>query len=96
MVMLNIQTTTTGTSIVAFLAGLLAGKGVFGFDAATWTAILGGVGGLAAVIYNAVASRKSAVVSETAKMPEVKTVVLENSAAADSLSKVTPNNVVTQ
>ena len=40
------QTQTTLAPLVAFLAGLLAGKGVFGFDTATWTYIIGGVAGI--------------------------------------------------
>jgi hypothetical protein len=81
--------------MVAFLAGLLAGKGVFGFDAATWTMVLGSVAGAAAIIWNAVSTRKSALVSQVAVMPEVKTVELAKGVAGvATLDAATPDNVV--
>lgn len=90
----GIQTQNAGAAVVAFLAGLLAGKGVFGFDAATWTAIVGGVGGAAAAAWGAIAARKSAVVSTAAAAPEVKEVILDARApGVRELNAATPSNV---
>lgn len=91
----NVQTQTTIAPIITFLAGLLAGKGVFGWDSATWIAVLGGAAGLAATIWAAVATRKSAMVSSVAAMPEVKEVALERTNEnSRALNEATPNNVV--
>ena len=54
------QLQTTLAPIVAAIAGFLAGKGYFGWDAQTWVAILGGLGTLGATSWGALASRKSA------------------------------------
>lgn len=88
------QTNTTVTSAIAFLAGLLAGKGVFGFDAATWATILGAVFGLGTVVWTAYSTKKSTLVTNVATLPEVKTVTLNASAPnAPALADATPSNV---
>lgn len=88
------STSATGTfaPIVAFLAGLLAGKGVFGLDAATWTTIIGAVIAFGATIWGVVATRKTAQISSVAAMPEVQSIKLEPSAPS-SITAATPNNV---
>lgn len=83
---------STAAPIVAFLAGLLAGKGVFGFDIATWTTIIGGLLGLGAAIWAAVATRKTAQIASVAAMPEVQSIKLDPTAAA-SIVAATPANV---
>lgn len=89
------QTQTTLAPIIAFIAGLLAGKGVFGFDTATWTYIIGGLAGIGTVVWGAIAARKSAIVSTAAAMPEVKQVVLDPTVpGASALNAATPSNVV--
>lgn len=88
------QTQTGLAAIVAFFAGLLAGKGVFGFDTATWTQILGGAAGLAATIWTAIATRKTAMVTQVAQMPEVKAIKLDPFVAGSKdLDSATPENV---
>ena len=90
----GIQTQNAGATVVAFLAGLLAGKGVFGFDTATWMQILGGVAGAAAAVWGAVAARKSAVVTTVAELPEVKGVTLAaGMPGVHELDRATPANV---
>lgn len=80
------QLQTTLAPIVAAIAGFLAGKGVFGLDAATWTTIIGSLGGLAAVIWGAVATRSQALKDTTGTLPN--TTVVTDSASAAAL----PNN----
>lgn len=84
------QTQTTLAPFVAFLAGLLAGKGVFGLDATTWAAILGSAAGLGTVIWGALATRKSALVSTTSAMPEVKGIVTTNTIEGRALAASIP------
>lgn len=90
----GIQTQNAGAAVVAFLAGLLAGKGVFGFDAATWTAIVGGIGGAIAAAWGAIAARKAAIVTTVADMPEVRGVTLNPATpGVHELNAATPSNV---
>lgn len=88
------STTATSTfgPLVAFFAGLLAGKGVFGLDAQTWTTVIGAVIAAAASVWGAIATRKNAQISAVAAMPEVQSVKLEPSAPATVL-EATPGNV---
>lgn len=88
------QTQTTIAPIVAFLAGLLAGKGVFGFDAATWAAIIGGIGGVVMTIWAAIATRKTTLVSTVNAMDEVAGVVTKNSPAGVDLAEAVPASTV--
>lgn len=88
------QTQTTIAPAVAFLAGLLAGKGVFGFDYLTWAAIIGGVFGLAATIWGAVAARQTAMVGTVSAMPEVTSMVVTNQALATAAKQADPSTNV--
>lgn len=90
----GIQTQNAGAAVVAFLAGLLAGKNVFGFDTATWTTILGGIGAAVAAAWGAIAARKTAVVAQVATLPEVKEVTLNARVpGVQALNAATPSNV---
>jgi len=86
------QLQTLAAPLITFFAGLLAGKGVFGLDAGAWTTIIGGVAGLGATVWATVATRQTALVSTVAAMPEVKAVVLDQSAPS-TLVQATPSNV---
>lgn len=84
--------TSTFGPLVAFFAGLLAGKGVFGLDAGTWTTIIGAIIAGVASVWGAIASRKTAQIASVAAMPEVQSIKLE--ASADStIVNATPGNV---
>lgn len=88
------QLVTRFAPAITFFAGLLAGKGVFGLDTATWTMLLGSAVGLAAAIYTAVVTRKSALTSAVAKFPEVDKIKLDpNVPGARALADATPANV---
>lgn len=84
--------TSTFGPLVAFFAGLLAGKGVFGLDAQTWTTVIGAVIAAGASVWGAIATRKTAQIASVAAMPEVQSVKLEPSAPS-SITAATPNNV---
>lgn len=89
------QIQTTLAPLIAFFAGLLAGKGVFGLDAATWAQVIGGAAGFAATIWGIIATRKTAMVSTVAAMPEVTKVELDKTApGTTALDNATPANVV--
>lgn len=75
------QIQNTVTPIVGFIAGLLAAKFAW-FDAATWSAILMGVVGLAATIWGAISTRNNAVISQAAALPEVNKVLTDSKTAA--------------
>lgn len=85
------QIQNTVTPIVSFVAGLLAAKFAW-FDAATWSAILMGVVGLAATVWGAISTRNNAVISQAAALPEVQSVKLEPNAPASTVA-ATPSNV---
>lgn len=80
------QVQTTFAPLIAALAGFLAGKGIFGFDAQTWIAILGGIGSLAAIIWGGVATRETALKDTTGGLAN--TTVVTDAASAAAL----PNN----
>ena len=87
------QITTTLAPIITFAAGLLAGKGVFGLSAETWATIIGGIMGVGATIWAAIATRnKSLILSTSANLPEVDKIKLDSSASSD-LTAATPANV---
>lgn len=65
------QIQTTLAPLLTFLAGLAAGKGLFGWDAATWYTILGGVVGFGATIWAAVATKNSSIAAATQAMKGV-------------------------
>lgn len=85
------QLTTTLAPLITFFAGLLAGKGVFGLDAATWATVLGAIGGLGATIWAAIATKQKNLVNTVAAMPEVKEVKLEQSAPTDLVNATVSN-----
>jgi hypothetical protein len=84
--------TSTFGPLIAFFAGLLAGKGVFGLDAATWTTVIGSVVAAGLSVWGAISTRKTAQISAVAAMPEVQSVKLEPSAPS-SITTATPSNV---
>ena len=91
------QVQTTLAPLVAFLAGLLAGKGVFGLDAATWATVIGAVFAGGATIWGAIAAKKSSLVTTVAAMPEVSEVTLDRTVAGSAaLNSATPSNVVSK
>lgn len=85
--------TSTFGPLVAFFAGLLAGKGVFGLDAGAWTTVIGAVVAAGASIWGAIATRKTSQISQVAAMPEVQQVRLEPTAPSNIVN-ATPANVV--
>lgn len=87
-------TTVTSTfgPLIGFLAGLLAGKGVFGLDATTWATVIGAILAAGASVWGAIATRKTAQISSVAAMPEVQSIKLEPSAPS-SIALATPSNV---
>lgn len=68
------QIQTTLAPLLTFLAGLAAGKGLFGWDAQTWYTILGGLAGLGATIWAAVATKNSNIAATTQAMKGVEVV----------------------
>lgn len=76
------QLQTTIAPLVAAIAGFLAGKGYFGFDAQTWISILGGVGALVATVWGGVAARSQALKDTTGSLPNTTVVTDKASAAA--------------
>lgn len=80
------QLQTTIAPLVAAIAGFLAGKGIFGFDAQTWISIIGGLLALGATIWGAVAARPQALKDTTGTLAN--TTVVTDKASAEAL----PNN----
>jgi hypothetical protein len=89
------QIQTTLAPLLTFLAGLAAGKGLFGWDAITWYTILGGLVGFGATIWAAVTTRNTAVIAQVASLPEVRGVVTTVE-VAKSAAFATNNTVVSQ
>lgn len=67
--------------MIGVLAGFLAGKGVFGFDAATWATVIGSLAGTAAIVWGAISTRKTALTDTVGNMPNT-TVVTDKATAA--------------
>lgn len=90
---MNPQTQGTIATIAGFVAGILASK--FGiFDTNTWLSIVMAGVGLVSVVWTAVATRKNAVVSSVAQLPEVKSITLDaNASGTAALQAATPANV---
>lgn len=88
------QTQTTLAPIIAFIAGLLAGKGVFGLDAATWATVIGGGIAFVATIWAAIATRKTSMVASVNSMPEVAGVVTTNTTAGKAMAESVPSATV--
>lgn len=80
------QLQTTFAPLIAALAGFLAGKGYFGWDAQTWISIIGAIAALGATVWGAVATRPQALKDTTAGLAN--TTVVTDKASADAL----PNN----
>lgn len=100
------QIQTTIAPALAFLAGMLAGKGVFGWDETTWLAVLSGAVGLGATIWGAVVTTRKALVVEAVKaepatmvtavanLPQVTMVELDSTVqGTGAIEASTPNNV---
>lgn len=89
------QLQTTLGPLVGLVAGYFAAW--WGIDQAQALGILTALGGVVYAIYNAVITRKSAMVSNVAAMPEVASVTLDKTAPGTAaLNEVTPSNVVTK
>lgn len=86
------QIQTTLAPLITFLAGLAAGKGLFGWDAQTWYTILGALAGVGATIWAAVTTRGTAIIAQAAASPEVQSIKLTPQASAETVA-ATPNNV---
>lgn len=85
------QIQNTLAPIVSFIAGLLTAKFAF-FDAATWSAILTGVVGIAATIWGALSSRNSAIASSlVSAVPGTQVVTDAKVANATTSSNVVSN-----
>jgi hypothetical protein len=76
------QLQTTLAPLIAAVAGFLAGKGVFGLDAATWATVLGSLATIGAVAWGAVAARKTSLADTVGQGG---TVVVTDKATADAL-----------
>jgi len=76
------QLQTTLAPLIAAVAGFLAGKGVFGLDAATWATVLGSAATIGAVAWGAVATRKTALADT---LGSGGTIVVTDKATADAL-----------
>lgn len=77
------QLQTGVAPIIAFIAGLLAGKGVFGLDAATWATVIGGAVAFGATIWGVVSTRKTAIANTLGNYPD--TTVVTDKATASAL-----------
>lgn len=88
------QIATSAGPLVAFFAGLLAGRGAFGIDAAGWTTILGGFVGFGAAVWSVFTTRKSAITATVANLPEVTEVKVNTTLPeGKALVDATPPNV---
>lgn len=76
------QIQTTFAPLIAAIAGFLAGKGYFGFDAQTWISIIGAIAALAATVWGAIAARPQALKDTTGGLPNTTVVTDKASAAA--------------
>lgn len=86
------QKQTTVAPMVAFLAGLLAGKGVFGLDVNAWTQVIGAAAAFGATLWGAFAATKNQLINTVANEDDVKSITL-NASASTGLVNSTPNNV---
>jgi hypothetical protein len=86
------QIQTTLSPLIAVIAGIIAGTHLFGWDSSAWSAVIGGLLGLGAIIWGNVASSKANIISTAANQPEVQSIKLMSSASSD-LVNATPSNV---
>lgn len=85
------QIQTTLAPLVTLLGGLLALKVPY-FDAGTWGQILGGLVGFGGLLWAAITTRNTAVISQAASLPEVQSIKLEPTAPKATVD-ATPSNV---
>lgn len=91
-----LQNNNAAMVAIAYAAGIVAAKYPI-FDLQTWNYIFLSVAGLAATIIPYALNRKSAVISTTANLAEVKTVEMDKTVPNGvtlAQSDSTPNNVV--
>jgi hypothetical protein len=77
------QIQTTLAPLIAAVAGFLAGKGVFGLDAATWATVLGSLATVGAIAWGAAAAHNTALKDTVGGM--VNTTVVTDKASAEAL-----------
>lgn len=87
-----VQISTTLAPIISFVAGLLASRQVFGWDAGVWATVIGSLLAAGATIWNAVTTTKTSLITTVANAPEVASVKL-TAAAPEALKDNTPSNV---
>lgn len=86
------QITTTLGPILGLIAGYFAAW--WGIDQATALGVLTALVGLLYSVYTAIITRKSAMVSTVANMPEVSGISIDKSVpGASAIVSATPNNV---
>lgn len=85
------QIQATFGPVLGLVAGYFAAW--WGVDQATALGLVTAAVGFGYAIYTAVITRKSAIVTTVAQMPEVKSVQLNSTQAAADLSAATPSNV---
>lgn len=88
------STQTNAALIIAFLAGILSGRGLFGWDQATWITFLTMCGGAGAWIWTAIATRRKALVASVNAMPEVAGVVTKPTQDGIALANSIPDQNV--
>jgi len=86
------QIQSTIAPLISFLAGLAAGKGLFGLDVGTWTTILGAVAAFGATLWAAISTRGTAIIAQAAVSPEVQSIKLTPTASSATVD-ATPSNV---
>ena len=77
------QVQTAAAPFIAFLAGLLASKHLFGLDAGSWSLLIGGAIGFGATVWGVIAARKTALSNTLGNMPG--TTVITDKKTADAL-----------
>lgn len=85
------QTQTSTATLIAFAAGVLAGRGVFGFDTETWVAVLTAVLGAGMTVWTAIATRKKTLITTVNAMDEVKGVITTNTADGQAMANAIPS-----
>lgn len=80
--------------LIAFLAGILAGKKVFGFDEATWAAVLGAIVTIGMAAWTSIITRRNAQVANVNALPNVAGVITTNDAGGHELATAIPSSTV--
>lgn len=86
------QLVTTLAPIISFVAGLLASRQVFGWDAGVWATVIGSIVAAGVTIWNAISTTKTSLITTVANAPEVASVKL-TAAAPSAMKDNTPSNV---